>query len=261
MKDNNHDSKPKIYFDPASMNMSNQTVLRKNYLAQILSQQQETNQTLSHSVSAINAKLEETSCEQEAKHSQLMNKLEDQVKVNEHLKFEVNKNDLTNQEIILRLTKLEQMNEEVSKALEEERILSQATIDQLTYQEDLTRKIHNKLEGYEKQSAKVLVKMQEQEPLYEHIQEKLEIQDMYHKTVMERLDKQDVKQEKMASQIDSLGTVLVNKIDDALQSIESKYKETLHYLRRIFNKKEKDIYQYPISLETKEKEKAHSEKH
>jgi hypothetical protein len=247
-------SEPKIYLEASAMDTTNQTVLRKNYLAEFLSLQAQTNQAFSKSVVSMNEKLEETSSEQHDHYLHLLSKLQEQESMNEHLKTGVQLNDLNNKDVIQRLSNLESINEQVGKVLEEEKMLSQATIDQLSFQEDLTRKIHTKLEDYEKLYLDIQIKMNEQESFYQQINDKLVIQDMFHQTIIERMDKQDVNSQKMVKQIDSIGDALVDKIESAIQSIETKYKQTLHYLGSFFHPKERVIHKIPVKNEKKQVE-------
>lgn len=245
---------PKIFLDSSTIHTPNQTVLRKNYLAEILKEQEETNQAFHRSVSSMSEKLNETSSEQQAHYLHLLGKLENQETVHEQLKTNVQLNDLTNKEVIERLHHLETLSEEVSKVLGEEKLMSQATIDQLTYQEDLTRKIHTKLEDYEELYLDIQKKMQEQESFYQQINDKLQIQDMYHQTVMERMDKQDENAQQMTKQINNLRTILIEKMESAIQSIETKYKQTLNYFSNIFGTKERTVHKFPLNVDKKQKE-------
>ncbi|WP_078380395.1 hypothetical protein [Sutcliffiella halmapala] len=245
---------PKIYLDPSTMTTTNQTMLKKNYLAEFLTIQEQTNHALSDSVTSINDKLEDASSEQHTQYLHLLSKLQDQEMINEQFRGEVQLNELNNKEVIHRLNNLETISEEVSRILEEEKLMSQATIDQLSFQEDLTRKIHNKLEDYEKLYLDIQNKMKEQETFYQQINDKLEVQDMFHKTVMERMDKQDVNSQQMAKQLDSLRSMMIEKLESAIQSIETKYKQTLHYFSTIFSSKERVVHKFPINVDKKHSE-------
>lgn len=250
---------PKLYVNYI-MNESNQSVLRKNYLMELLSLQAQTNDTLSHSVSFVQDKLEETNSNQLHQFENILSKMVSQQEVSEHLKKEIHLNDRNNKEVLDRLKSLEAMSGEVNRTLEEEKLMSQATIDQLSYQEDLTRKIHNQLNDYEMLYKDIQQKMKDQESLYEQINRQLAIQDMFHQTVLQRMDQQDANTQQIENKMDSIKEAMMEKIDAAIHYFETKYKQTLYYLGNVFNPKEKRLIQrLPLrkeeTLEITEKEK------
>lgn len=241
-------------------NGSNQSVLRKNYLMELLNQQAQTNYKLSHSVTFVEDKLEETNSTQLQQFENILSKMVVQQEVSEYLKKEIQLNGSTNKEVMERLKSLELMSSEVRRTLEEERLMSQATIDQLSYQEDLTRKIHNQLNDYEILYRDIREKMKEQESLYEQINRQLEIQDMFHQTVVQRMDQQDLNTKQIENKMDSLRETLLEKMDAAINYFEAKYKQSLYYFGNLFKPTEKRLIQrLPIlkeeSLEVTEREK------
>ncbi|MBM7619272.1 hypothetical protein JOC95_001121 [Bacillus tianshenii] len=252
--------KPKLYVDHI-MSESNQSVLRKNYLMELLNKQAQTNDTLSHSVFYVQEKLEETNAHQLHQFDNILTKMGIQEEASELLKKEIHLNDRNTKEVIDRLKALESMSGEVSRTLEEERLMSQATIDQLSYQEDLTRKIHNQLNDYEMLYKDIQQKMKDQESLYEQINRQLEIQDMFHQTVIQRMDQQDANTKQIENKMDTLRQTMIDKIDAAVLYFETKYKQTLYYLGNLFNTKGKRIIprklpqQKDESIEMTEKEK------
>ncbi|WP_417900272.1 hypothetical protein ABN702_08490 [Bacillus haimaensis] len=246
---------PKLYVD-STINDSNQSYLRKNYLLELLNMQAQTNDTLSNSVSSVHEKLEETKSNQLQQFESILTKMNVQQEVSDHLKNEIHLNDLNNKEVMERLKTLETMNGEVSRTLEEERLMSQATIDQLCFQEDLTRKIHNKLEDYEVLYIDIQKKMKEQEAFYEQINQQLQIQDMFHQTVIQRMDQQDANTKQIENKMDSLRDALMGKIEAAIVYFETKYKQSLFFLGNLLTTKEKRfIHRIPVQKEEPIQEK------
>lgn len=251
---------PKLYVDHI-LNGSNQSVLRKNYLMELLNMHAQTNDTLSHSVTYVQEKLEETNAHQLHQFDNILTKMGIQQDASDLLKKEIHSNDRNNKEVMDRLKALETMSGEVSRTLEEERLMSQATIDQLSYQEDLTRKIHDQLNEYELLYKNIQQKMKDQESLYEQINRQLEIQDMFHQTVIQRMDQQDANTKQIEYKMDTLRETMLEKMDAAIHYFETKYKQTLYYLGNMFNSKEKRLIQRQLpqqmdeSIEMTEKEK------
>lgn len=231
---------PKLYLH-SNINMSNQSILRKSYLMELLAMQAQTNDILFHSVTDVHNELEKTNSKQVQQFENILLKMDMQQEVSDHLKNEVHLNDLNNKEVLERLKSLEISNREISKTLEEEKLMSQATIDQLSFQEDLTREIHNKLENYEKLYKDIQQKMIEQEVFYDQINRQLEIQDMFHQTVIQRMDKQDANTKQIENKMDSLREAMIGKIETAIDYFEIKYKQTLFFLGNLLNPKEKRL--------------------
>lgn len=295
---------PKLYNQTKSV-MSNQQEYRKNYLADILKQQEETNLAVSRTVNKINDNLQHSISLQDKNHQLLLDKLYSQEKVQSDLSemittqdsnvrqlydkvFEHEKNHekhtlkLNDQDKnyaqLLELLKVQSLlseelqeniasNEESSKkvqqrldklevSLEEEKLLSQATIDQLAFQEDLTRGIHTKLEKYEELYEDIQLTLHDQEHFYQEINNKLQAQEMFHKSVMERMDSQDIASQKIADQLNTLRQTLVDKLENAISSIDSKYKQTLHYLSgSMIGLKERIIQKAPVENANNEMKK------
>ncbi|WP_404346410.1 hypothetical protein LG311_11165 [Sutcliffiella horikoshii] len=303
-KNNNLLPTPKLYHHTKSIT-SNQQEYRKNYLTDILKQQEETNLTVSRTVNKINENLQHSMSTQDKNHQLLLGKLYSQEKSQQDLSemiatqdlnvrqvydkvlvHEKNHEDLTlklndqdkNYAQLLELLKVQSLlseelqenitsHEESSKkveqrldklevSLEEEKLLSQATIDQLAYQENLTRGIHTKLEKYEELYEDIQSKLHDQEHFYQEINNKLQLQEMFHKSVMERMDSQDIATQKIADQLNSLRQTLVDKLETAISSIDSKYKQTLHYLSgSMIGLKERIIQKAPVENENNEMKK------
>ncbi|MGD7052300.1 hypothetical protein [Sutcliffiella horikoshii] len=300
-KNNNLLPTPKLYNQTKSI-ASNQQEYRKNYLTDILKQQEETNLTVSRTVNKINENLQHSMSTQDKNHQLLLDKLYSQEKNQQDLSemiatqdlnvrqvfdkvlvHEKNHEDLTlklndqdkNYAQLLELLKVQSLlseelqeniasHEESSKkvdqrldklevSLEEEKLLSQATIDQLAFQENLTRGIHTKLEKYEELYEDIQSKLHDQEHFYQEINNKLQVQEMFHKSVLERMNSQDIASQKIAEQLNALRQTLVDKLEIAISSIDSKYKQTLHYLSgSMIGLKERIIQKPPVENENNE---------
>ncbi|KPB06468.1 hypothetical protein [Bacillus sp. CHD6a] len=303
-KNNNLLPIPKLYDQTKSIS-SNQQEFRKNYLEDILMQQERTNLTVSRTVSLINNNLQQSMSTQENNHQLLLDKLYAQGEAQKDLSEMIATQDFNVQQVydkvlvhekshldltqklneqdnnyaqLLELLKVQSLlseelqeniasNEESSKKVEqrldklevlveEEKLLSQATIDQLALQENLTRGIHTKLEKYEELYEDIQLKLHDQEHFYQEINNKLQVQEMFHKSVMERMDSQDIASQKIADQLNTLRQTLVDKLENAITSIDSKYKQTLHYLSgSMVGLKERIIQKAPLETESNEMKK------
>lgn len=292
---------PKI-FKQNQVSTSNQQEYRKNYLTEILKQQEETNTTINSTVTEINRNLQQGLTVQEKNYMQLVEKLSIQECTFDHVKNKLTDHDdyhnrlndkiiafddfhqqleekineqntnhmRLNDRLMIQVAKsdellecllstetstmqIEQRLDKMEVLVEEEKQLSQATIDQLAFQEDLTRGIHTKLEKYEELYEDIQSRISKQEHIFHDINDKLQIQDMFHQSIMERLDSQDAVSQKMAVQLDTLRQTLVEKLEAAILSIDSKYKQTLHYLAGMVGLKER-IIQKPSPQESANKE-------
>lgn len=317
MKENNKDMlpMPKI-FQHNKVNTSNQQEYRKNYLTEILKQQEETNTSITSTVIDINRNLQQGLTDQEKNYQQLLEKLSLQdsnfmhvtTKLNVHEDYHQQLSDKINahaefhQEVADKINAHAEYHQEISKKIdvqdnnqqiiheqlmiqkrksddflesllstetstmeieqrldkleilvEEEKLLSQATIDQLAFQEDMTRGIHTKLEKYEDLYEDIQSRIAEQEHFYHEINDKLQIQEMFHQSIMNRLDSQDETSQKLVNQLDMVRQTLVERLEAAILSIDSKYKQTLQYLSGMVGLKER-IIQKPTSQENANKE-------
>lgn len=280
---------PKIFYQ-TTVSTSNQQEYRKNYLKEILKRQEETNDQFTTTVTDLNKNLQQGLTDQENNYEHIRGKLNvhdtvhqkitesltvhqgyfqqitdklntqdinqqhfhDQLKVQTSISDELHESirstETSNMQIDKRLDSLELL-------VEEEMHLSQATLDQLAFQEDLTRGIHNKLEKYEELYEDIQTRLSEQEHIYLEINEKFQIQEMFHKSVMDRLDSQDAVSQKMSVQMEMLKQTLVEKLEAAILSIDSKYKQTLQYLAGMIGLKERIIQKPTSEIVNKEQNK------
>ncbi|WP_226681527.1 transcriptional regulator [Sutcliffiella horikoshii] len=275
-KSNNLLPTPKLFHHTKSV-MSNQQEFRRNYLEDILKQQEETNLTVSRTVNKINDNLQQSISIQDKNHQLLLDKLYSQEKVQKTLSEMITTQDSNVRQLYDKVLvheknheelqeniasneesskKVEQRLDKLEVSLEEEKLLSQATIDQLAFQEDLTRGIHTKLEKYEELYADLQSTLHDQEHFYQEINNKLQVQEMFHKSVMERMDSQDIASQKIADQLNTLRQTLVDKLENAISSIDSKYKQTLHYLSgSMSGLKERIIQKAPVENTNNEMKK------
>ncbi|WP_404441859.1 hypothetical protein LG307_11220 [Sutcliffiella horikoshii] len=201
----------------------------------------------------LQAKSHEDLAEKVNDHDKNYEQLLELLRVQSLVSEELQGNILTNEESS---KKVEQRLDNLELLVEEEKLLSQATIDQLAFQEDLTRGIHLKLEKYEELYGDIQAKLHDQEHFYQEINKKLQVQEMFHQSVMERLDSQDIASQKIADQLNILRQTLVDKLETAITSIDSKYKQTLHYLSgSMFGLKERIIQKAPLESDNNEVKK------
>ncbi|QFT89165.1 hypothetical protein FIU87_10950 [Bacillus sp. THAF10] len=260
-------AEPRIFMNTHAIS-SNQQEYRKNYLSAILEEQSEINKTVSSSVDEMKENFNENFDTQEKHFVQLL----EIIQLQETKSDEIKENILSNEAIVEQ--KIESLhvliNEQISLELQsrldkletifaEEKLLSQATIDQLACQENLTRSISSRLENYEELYKDIRAKISDQELLFKRINEKLEIQEMFHQSVMERLAHQDEVAQNMTKQLEILKKNLMEKVESAITSIDTKYKQTLHYFSGIFGLQERVIQKQPTSNEKINEEKVEVE--
>ena len=225
---------PKLYIGTTDSIKPNQQYFRRNYLAEFLQKQQETNRAITNSIQSMSAEM----LEYRSNHSQAFtvidSKLSSQAKLANDLVKGVQTSEKNDSEIFSRLEQLEKLSTKIEEILTNEKLMNEATIEQLAFLEQLTTKVNKKLENFQAVQADLQEQLKQQDDLVVKVSEKLDIQDIFHQTMMERFDKQEVTTNKMAKQLDELKVSLMEKMETTLESLLFQYKNTVNYIKELF---------------------------
>lgn len=227
----NHSNNTEVHLTIPQHSQSNQNEFRYNNMDELLKSQEIINQKLTESIESIE-KLFQT-------------RHEDQKERNQTLTKRMEKQDNAQDEILASLTKLESTvtkkleilnNEqhELIQAVDKDESFHQALLAQLSTHDQTSNQLMFKLHELEK---KLITEFNEQiQKCQRELSSKIEIHDVYHQTVMERIDQQEAITHKMDRQLDSLKSLVYERIAHLTEKIESQSKQMIKSFSGFFFK-------------------------
>lgn len=212
-----------VYKNTKSIDEPNQLTLKRDYLKEILEEQQRVNSSLRKSYNEIKL------CSQE-RELQLANQWND---VSRKLK-ELNINNLQHKDFeskMINLIKaLDEKNVNLQVTLEKESLIKQAIFDHMNLQGMATQEIAVRMEKYEVGNDNLTLQMKQQIELHKKIADKLTAQEDFQTGVLTRLDKQEALTEKIARQLNHIRSILFERTNYLAEKVEEGYKLTSSYV-------------------------------
>lgn len=205
-----------MYKNVGKINESNQTSFRKDYLTELLKEQQRHNDLLHQSIYKLNLLTKQRDTSQSLQWQEINNRLTGLEKVN----------DLQGFQIMEQLKVLSNENEKLQMQMENERIFDQEVINQ-TKQNSLN---------------------------YEELSQQINEQKESQQEVLTKLDNQEALTEKALRQISHLRSTLFERTSYLAETIEDSYKLTSSYLYELLTGIDQPLTFYMKGQHKKEKE-------
>ncbi|MBS4202201.1 hypothetical protein KHA93_21560 [Bacillus sp. FJAT-49732] len=221
----NNNDHPEVFKNKKKINTSNQKIFTIDYLSELIVQQREANEVLTHSfldLKILYEQQEKTHLEQWAEVGNHLDELRDI-----HLKHEKFEG-----EVIEWLSKL---NDESAKEKEEELALKQAWLEQMTKLNETNSEIVYRLKKSESANEQLTLKLKEQMDLQKQMKEEITEQKEIQEQVSSRLDNQEALTEKILREVNHLRSVLFERASFLAEKIENGFKLTSAYVYKLMN--------------------------
>lgn len=231
----NSNVEPNIFHMKNKDISSNQKEFRVNFLQQLLLEQLKMNHSLRNSVEHVSKSLQITNSTQTNHHQLMIDKLHNHEQFYEHMQQYIQKQEMTNELILNKLTALEERNEAILEKMEAERLLTQAILDQQSTHDQALSKLTANLEEEES----VITQIKKQDELFNEFNSKLELQEVFHNTVMERLDQQEGIMKKIIGELDHLRSIIYERASHIAEKIEENVRLITKPIQHFIVKKDK----------------------
>lgn len=220
-----------IHLNLPQHSQSNQNIFRYNNLDELLKSQEVIHQKLTDSIESME-KLFQTSHEDQNERNQtLTNRMEKQDTIQDEILASLTKLEST---VTKKLETLYTEQNELIQAVDKDESFHQALLAQLSTHDQTSNRLMFKLhELEEKISTEFNEKIQK---CQRELTSKIEIHDIYHQTVMERIDQQEAIAHKMDRQLDSLKSIVYERIANLTEKIESQSKQMIKTFSGFFFK-------------------------
>lgn len=222
----NNRKHPDVFKNKQEIKAHNQSYTRKNFVTELVSEQQLFNEALKRSL----ADLKLRSMAQEKWHADQWHRVDNQL--NDLWKSSQDHQNMENQ-IMESLRTINDKNAHLQTTLEGETLFKQEMIDQAQHLNETLSDITSRLEQQEEANQQLSRQLNEQLELQKETVEKMNNQGTFQEDVLKRLDNQEALTEKISRQVNHIRSILFERTNYLAAKIEDGYKVTSSYIYKL----------------------------
>ncbi len=230
----NKSDHPDVYKNKKNVSTSNQEYVRRNFLNDLLNEQQKTNHVLNETISELKSQYKQHKKTQNTKWKSVNRKIHYLNKSNQQ-------HTETDNKILQQLDTLDEKNTDLIS------LLAEAILKQINHLTQSNKEISNRIEKTEAAKEQLFTGLTEQrvfqkevvdrlanhEKIQKAVIEKLAHQEEFQTEVLRRLDSQEALTEKIFRQINHIRSILFERTNDLATKIEDGYKLTSTYVYKL----------------------------
>jgi hypothetical protein len=243
----NKSQHPDVFINNGQINDSNQVFFRKNHMADLIEEQQKTNETLQQSLSELKSFYYKQSNRQTNQWKYLQNGLINQRKLNQ-------KHEKVENQVLEWLEKLDEKNSTLQITLKDEVIFKQEMKNYMDTLNHSNSEVVNKLDKYGLANEQLELKVDEQLNMQNQLSQQISKQADNQQEVLNRLENQEALTEKIIRQIDYFRATLFERTNYLAEKIDTGYNYAVSYVSKLMTNNDQLPKQFIIKQkETKEK--------
>ena len=230
----NKSDHPDVYKNKKNVSTSNQEYVRRNFLNDLLNEQQKTNHVLNETISELKSQYKQHKKTQNTKWKSVNRKIHYLNKSNQQ-------HTETDNKILQQLDTLDEKNTDLIS------LLAESILKQINHLTQSNKEISNRIEKTEAAKEQLFTGLTEQrvfqkevvdrlanhEEIQKAVIEKLAHQEEFQTEVLRRLDSQEALTEKIFRQINHIRSILFERTNDLATKIEDGYKLTSTYVYKL----------------------------
>lgn len=244
----NNGAHPDVYKNNEQIPESNQEFSRKDYLTELINEQQKTNFSLRKSVEELKTYYHQQELTQSNQWNQIESQLNELTVSNHHHE------EFENQ-VLMWLKSLDDKNINLQTTMENELSIKKAIIDQINSLSESTHEIAARLQQNEEASQKLSLQLNEQLGLQKYVAEKLTNQEEFQTDVLNRLDSQEALTEKILCQINHIRSILFERTNYLATKIDEGYKVTSSYVYKLLTGSDQPLTFFLMNQKKEENQK------
>lgn len=221
----NNREHPEVFKNNKKIRAQNQKIFKVDYLSELIIQQREANEALTHSFLDLKILYEQQGKTNTKQWTEIGNQLDELRDI--HLKHEKFERDV--------IEWLSKVNDKSEKEKEDELALKQEWLKQMRKLIEMNGEILHRLKKSESVNEQLALKMKEQMELQKHMKDELSEQKEIQGQVSSRLENQEALTEKMLREINHLRSVLFERASFLAERIENGFKLTSAYVYRLMH--------------------------
>ncbi|MFZ0443984.1 MAG: hypothetical protein WAM95_04880 [Bacillus sp. (in: firmicutes)] len=230
----NKSDHPDVYKNKKNVSTSNQEYVRRNFLNDLLNEQQKTNHALSETINELKSQYKQYKKIQNTKWKSVNRKIH-------YLKKRNQQHTETDNKILQQLDTLDEKSTDLIT------LLAESILKQINHLTQSNKEISNRIEKTEADKEQLFMGLTEQrvfqkevidrlanhEEIQKAVIEKLSHQEEFQTEVLRRLDSQEALTEKIFRQINHIRSILFERTNDLATKIEDGYKLTSTYVYKL----------------------------
>lgn len=228
-----------MYKNTQTINEPNQAYSRRDFLSELIQEQEKANAALSKSFTELNSR----NMLQEKSHLQQWNQVVQQLN-------DLRKNNLDfESQMVQFLQALNEKNVHFQKVLEDEALLKESMLEKVNALSISLQEIAQRLEIQEQSNQQITQQMDEQLELQKDTAAK---QEEFQGDVLQRLDNQEALTEKMLRQLNNIRSIIFERTNFLATKIEDGYKLTSSYVYKLMTGSEQPLTFFMLNQQKKE---------
>ena len=230
----NKSDHPDVYKNKKNVSTSNKEYVRRNFLNDLLNEQQKTNHVLNETINELKSQYKQHKKTQNTKWKSVNRKIHYLNKSNQQ-------HTETDNKILQQLDTLDEKNTDLIS------LLAESILKQINHLTQSNKEISNRIEKTEAAKEQLFMGLTEQrvfqkevvdrlanhEEIQKAVIEKLAHQEEFQTEVLRRLDSQEALTEKIFRQINHIRSILFERTNDLATKIEDGYKLTSTYVYKL----------------------------
>ena len=230
----NKSDHPDVYTNKKDISTSNKVYVRRNFLNDLLNEQQTTNHVLNETINELKSQYKQYKKTQNTKWKSVNRKIHYLNKSNQQ-------HTETDNKILQQLDTLDEKNTDLIT------LLAESILKQINHLTQSNKEISNRIEKTEAAKEQLFMGLTEQrlfqkevvdrlanhEEIQKAVIEKLAHQEEFQTEVLRRLDSQEALTEKIFRQINHIRSILFERTNDLATKIEDGYKLTSTYVYKL----------------------------
>jgi hypothetical protein len=244
----NNGAHPDVYKNNEKIPEPNQAFSRKDFLTELMKEQQEANITLRKSFDALKTYYHKQELTQVNQWNQIGSQINDLTINNlHHEEFET--------QVLRWLKSLDDKNINLQKTMENELSIKKAMIDQINSLSESNQEIAKQFQQHEEASEKLSFQLNEQLGLQKEVAEKLANQEEFQTDVIKRLDNQEALTDKISRQLNHIRSILFERTTYLATKVEDGYKLTSSYVYKLMTGFEQPLTFFLMNQKKEENQK------
>ncbi|WP_129729155.1 hypothetical protein [Ectobacillus funiculus] len=244
----NRDNHPNIYKNNQTIYTSNQEIVRRNALTELMNEQQKATMALIQAIAELNIRYEQL----EEKQSNQWNDIQNQMN---SLTANSRQREAFESQLMQQLHRLEEKSIGLQSLLEHEGQVKQSLLEQVDLLRESNREIASRLEKNEATNEQLSLQLNEQLELQKDVVDTLTNQEEVQAGMLKRLDNQEALTEKISRQLNHIRSIIFERTNYLATKLEDGYKLTSSYVYKFMTGSDQPLTFSLMNNKKKEKEK------
>ena len=221
----NSEKHPDVFKNNGQIIDSNQGFSRKNHMADLIEEQQKTNETLRQSLSELKSIYYKQSRRQNNQWKYVQSGLFNQRQLN-------NKHEEVKNQVLEWLEKLDEKNSTLQVSLKDEVRFKQEMKNYMDTLNHSNSEVVSKLDKFGSANEQLELKVDEQIDMQNQLSQQISKQEENQRAVLNRLENQEAMTEKILRQIDYFRATLFERTNYLAEKIDTSYNYAISYLSK-----------------------------